>query len=327
MNNTEFLALLREMYPTGEWPKPLHVLRGASLVDAGRDVQDVARTVGTNRAKLTEVVAATDRVEAVLGARLRIIDEEARERAIQILGQLLLGRAAEIAFEDIYRSQMESHELELRDVRESRTDTDYRLYNGQGRPVYRINIKFHGALFRRAPELVGLEPEDCFALATYKIHSALGKQREEGLPYIFAVVGERTISGESIGLEIPSRFVEATALVHEASRSIRKRDFEDRVVEVLVQSDSPIFQKTYRAIRRAEWFILSARKADKLVRHHLYDRVFALRVRGFARVFRGAELDMHFSLGQDLVPLETFLTVLREDGQAKVVTLLERGVY
>src|SRR6185436_8456222 len=110
-----------------------------------------------------------------------------RNAAVLILGQLILGRAAETAFEESYKSTMETEELELRDVREGGTDTDYRLYNGKGKPVYRLNIKFHGALFRRAPELVGLDPQDCFALATYKIHSALEKQVQDQLPYFFAV--------------------------------------------------------------------------------------------------------------------------------------------
>jgi len=258
---------------------------------------------------------------------LREIDQKERQRAIQILGQLLVGRAAEMAFEDIYRSEMESHELELRDIRESRTDTDYRLYNGQGRPAYRINIKFHGSLFRRAPEFVGLEPEDCFALATYKIHSSLAKQNEEHLPYIFAVVGERTLNGESVGSQIPSRYIEAAAFFHGAPKSPGKRDFEDRVVERMVQDRVAVFGRTFEAIRKADWYVLSARKADKLVHEYLYNRVFALRIRGFVRVFRGAELDMHFSLSRDLTPLHDFLAVLRAEGQAKVVTLLERGEY
>ncbi len=327
MNNSEFLSLLDEVYAGESWPKPLHVLEGAKLVDNGMDVAEAAKSVRTNKRRLQEAVESEDRVGAVLGARLRDVDQMERQRSIQILGQLLVGRAAEIAFEDIYRSEMESHELELRDVRESRTDTDYRLYNGHGRPVYRINIKFHGSLFRRAPDLVALEPEDCFALATYKIYSSLGKQDQEGLPYIFAVVGERTIDGESVGAEIPTRYVESTAFVHGAPRAPGKRDFEDRIVELLVQADVPVFRRTFAAIRKAEWYVLSARRADNLVHKYLYDRVYALRIRGFARVFRGAELDMHFSLANDMTPLHEFLSVLREEGQAKVVTLLERGVY
>jgi hypothetical protein len=327
MNNSEFQTLLHEIYGGVDWPKPLHVLRGVELVEAGAPVADAAKEVGTTARALQTAVSAPEPVEAVLGIRLRDIPQQERQRAIQILGQLLVGRAAEKAFEDIYRAEMESQELELRDVRESRTDTDYRLYNGQGRPVYRINIKFHGSLFRRAPELVGLAPDDCFALATYKIHGALRKQDEEGLPYIFTIVGERSISGESVGSGIPSRFVEAAALFHSAPKAPGRRDFEDRVVDLLARNEAPVFRQTYASIRSADWYVLSARKADLLVRKNLYDRVFALRIRGFARVFRGAELDMHFSLSQDLVRLHDFLNVLRTHGHAKVVTLLERGEF
>lgn len=102
---------------------------------------------------------------------------------------------------------MHSEEFELRDLREGRTDTDYRLHNGRGRPIYRVNIKFHGSQFRRGREMVGLDSSDCFALATYKIHSAIEKQKQEGLPYFFAIVGVPT-SRVRVGgprYSIPSR--------------------------------------------------------------------------------------------------------------------------
>jgi hypothetical protein len=51
---------------------------------------------------------------ALLWTRLN----NARGRAGQMLGQLLLGRCAEIAFERIYKSEMHSEEFELRDLRE-----------------------------------------------------------------------------------------------------------------------------------------------------------------------------------------------------------------
>lgn len=35
--------------------------------------------------------------------------------------------------------------------------------------------------------------------------------------------------------------------------------------------------------------------------------MFAVRVRGFTRNYRNAELDMHFSLKEDLSPLKQFL--------------------
>lgn len=327
MTNREFVELLDELYDDEVWPKPLHTLFGARLVDRGADLGEVASAVSTTKRHLAKVCEAEDRLHAALGLSTREIDTRHRERAIGTLGQLLVGQAAEIAFEDIYQREMHTHDLELRDLRESRTDTDYRLYNGKGRPIYRINIKFHGALFRRAPELVGLIPEDTFALATYKINGALRKQEAEGLPYIFAIVGVRTLSGEQVGATIPSRYVDAVAYIYQAPKARGKRNFEDLVVDKLVEKQVAAFTGTLELIRNADWYILSARRADKLMHEKLFERVFALRVPRFAQQFRAAELDMHFSLSEDLVPLMDFLSTLREEGQPKVVTLLERGRF
>lgn len=175
--------------------------------------------------------------------------------------------------------------------------------------------------------MVGLAPEDCFALATYKIHGALNKQEDEGLPYIFAVVGVRSLSGEGVGARIPGRFVDATAYVYQAPKARGKRDFEDRIVDHIVEQGTAPYNEVYDAIHSTEWFILSARRADHLVRQWLYERVYALRVPRFTQQFRGAEVDMHFSLSKDLTPLRDFLRMLRDEGQAKVVAMLERGVY
>ena len=244
-----------------------------------------------------------------------------------MLGNLVLGRAAEMVFEELYLREMPDAEFNLEDLREGRSDTDYRMRNGQGRPVYRINIKFHGARFRRAAELVGLDSEDCFALATYKIDSALKKQDEEHLPYFFAIVGVSDLTAAVVGDQIPKDVTEAISYLGSAPRRPPIRAIEDAAVEYLIRSKSPVVDNTVDAIREADWYMLSARRADKLLREKLFQRVFALRVRNFARAFRGAELDMHFSLSDDLTPLPTFLETLRERGLQAVSTYLERGDY
>lgn len=327
MTDAQFIDLLGQIFEGRRWPKPLNLLQAAREVEGGTDLAAAAKSASTTRRRLQAVVDSPSRVEHVLGASYRDIDERHRRRVTQMLGQLLLGCCAELAFEQIYRTEMHEHELELRDVRESRTDTDYRLYNGRGRPIYRINIKFHGSRFRRAPELVRLDPQDCFALATYKIHSALQKQEQESLPYLFAIVGVPNLSGEVVGGSIPTELVDAARLIHQAPRATGKRDFEDTVIDYLVKRHHPVFGQTHAQIVNVDWFILSARKANKLLRELLFDRVYAMRIRGFAQQFRGAELDMHFSLSKDLVPLRQFLRVLREEGMTKVTTLMERGDF
>lgn len=327
MTRQEFLEALQRIFGHRPWPKPLHLLRGVQLAADGAPISEAARAVGTTPTALQRVCDTSDPVFETLGIRLRDITSEGRQRAALILGQLLLGRCAELAFEEIYRSEMRDEEFELRDVRESRTDTDYRLHNSRGLPVYRVNIKFHGAQFRRARDLVDLEPEDSFALATYKIYSALQKQHDEGLPYFFAVVGVPELSGELVGQQIASHLVDTVAAVHQAPRGRSKRHVEDCVVEYLTEQHHSVFEGTLQQILAAEWYILSARRADKLLRELLFERVFALRIRNFARAFRGAELDMHFSLSQDLIPLRRFLAILREEGPHKLTTLLERGEF
>jgi hypothetical protein len=327
MNRNDLINTLKEIFPSGTWPKPLHILQALSLADSGTPFPEAAKAVGTNHASVMAASQDPDPVRAVLGLALDEIDARYRQRAAQMLGQLLLGRCAEIAFEQIYKSEMHSEEFELRDLREGRTDTDYRLYNGRGRPIYRVNIKFHGSPFRRAPEMVGLESGDCFALATYKINSAIEKQRQEGLPYFFAIVGVPNLTGASVGGDIPPFLIETVALIDQAPKGKSKRDLEDAVVESLVKNGHPVFRKTLDRILSADWYVLSARRADKLLRELLFERVFALRMRSFARIFGGAELDMHFSLAKDLIPLKQFLATLREDGPQRVTTLMERGDY
>ena len=160
MITAELLQIMAALFPGGNWPKPFHVLQATHLVAQGPPLADAARQVGTTKRRLEEVLSSGDPIRELVGVGLREVAVANRERSALMLGGLLLGRCAEIAFEQIYTSEMETDEFELKDLREGRTDTDYRLYNGYGRPVYRINIKFHGAQFRRARELVGLEPED-----------------------------------------------------------------------------------------------------------------------------------------------------------------------
>jgi len=319
--------LLNLLFRAEPWPKPLHQLQGLNAVRQGEDIERAARAVGTTAKALQLLTCSRDPAADVLRMGIDEIDDVNRKKAKQALGQMLLGQSAERAFERIYSSEVQPQEFELRDVREGRTDTDYRLLNGKGRPVYRINIKFHGALFRRAPEMVGLEPSDCFALATYKIHSALQKQEDEQLPYFFAIVGVRHLSGESVGNELPRDLVEAAALIHQAPKGPSVRNFEDRIVDHLVRTSHPVYMKTFEEVLRADWYILSARRADQLLRRYLFERVYALKVRNFARAFSGAEVDMHFSLSRDLIPLKEFLEVLRDQGSTAITTRLERGGF
>lgn len=310
---------------TGRWPKPFHLIQGALAVESGSDLVKTARAVGTTTNHLMEVVTSPDSVESVLQITDAEISEESLGKLRRNVGSLVLGRAAEIVFEDIIHAGIDRAEFSLRDLREGRTNTDFRLLNGGSRPLYRFNVKFFGSVFRRGAEMVNLEPLDCFPLATYKIHAALQEQQKEHLPYVFAIVGVPDLNAATIAEAIPEQDVRPIAMLFASNFVTRKRDFEDKLVDRIVSAKSEAFESAYRRIRDAEWYILSARRADKLLHDFLFARVYALRVPGFTRQFGGAEVDMHFSLSRDLVTLGHFLEILRRDGQGKITTMLERG--
>jgi hypothetical protein len=241
-----------------------------------------------------------------------------------ILGSLVLGEAAERVFESIYSKKLSTTEISLVDQREHRNDADYRLINGQGRPLYRLNIKFHGSQFRNTKEVVGLDPTDCFPLATYKIKSALDKQDQEHLPYLFVVVTGSDISAESIRKMLPEVFVQAA---HFGKQIITtgKRALEEKLVERFIATESDRFKRIVDAIETSRWYVFSARRAQELMKEKLFDRVFALKTRSFNRAYRNAEIDMHLSFSEDMKSLDEFLELMAKDGHFKLAGMLERG--
>lgn len=179
------LALLaRLVYADTPLPKPLDALAALDDVRTGRATLASLRH---HLRKRVEVLAAADEaVSAAFDVDLDNLPPRVAQRTRKgelMLGQLILGTLAEQAFEAIYRRFLGASEFRLDDYREGRNDTDYRVLNGGGRPLFRINSKFHGSRFRQAKDLVGLDPSDCFPLATYKIWSATQKERDEHLPY------------------------------------------------------------------------------------------------------------------------------------------------
>jgi hypothetical protein len=174
-------TVLQRLYGVEQRPPPFHLLSALVAVRDGTPPATAAAQIGTLPGHLKKLVDAPDVVLHLLGERPAEFGAKAlRVRAT--IGQLIIGHLAERVFESIYQNTVGTTELHLEDDRLARGDTDYLVKNGQDRRVFRLNIKFHGSQFRNAQSLVSLAPEDCFALATYKIYSALQKQEREHLP-------------------------------------------------------------------------------------------------------------------------------------------------
>ena len=331
MTLQELESVLQQLYDREERPPPFHLLRALALVNSGTPLAVAAAEVRTSAAHLKKLVEAQTPTRHLFGDT----PADFAAKALKVratIGQLIIGNLAERVFELMYRDTVGTTELRLEDDRQTRGDTDYLVKNGQDRPVFRLNIKFHGSQFRNAQDLVGLAPEDCFALATYKIYSALQKQEREHLPYIFVIVGVPNLTGSVVGEVVPNNLVEFATLARHASKIVGKRKIEDAIVSAItnrpqVFNISEQMREFEERIRNALWRVLSARKANALLREKLFERAYALRVRAFAKNYGGAELDMHFSVSQELVPLEELLRILRDGGLQALSVYLERGTF
>lgn len=308
----DVVALLRKLYPEGPLPKPFHLVDAAatgnfdSLSPAGRKLA-------------AEIAKAADPIRKALGleAGFKPAEETAQKTRTQ-LGRMLVGHLAERAFEEIYKRTIGTDDLHLEKITEKHNETDYRVINGAGRQVFRINIKFHGTLFRDARKVVGLEPEDCFALATYKIKQGLEKHDREGLPYLFLIVSAN-IAASEVGNTIPDPIIDLWTLIASTKGKVEgKKRLEDRLVEHMVKEPPAEFaaiqSRLIETLAQARWRVLSARKAQKVMKDLLFQRVFALTVKNFTRAYSRAEVDMHFSLAADMMPLEDFLKQLKAMG-------------
>lgn len=329
MTLSELEGVLRRIYRGAAPPKPLHLLAAMRQVRSDVPLAQAAREVRTTTGNLQQLVDASRPVTYLLGERAS--DHAAKmEKVRATIGQLIIGALAEQVFEDTYRRTVGSTELQLEDDRTGGGDTDYLVRNGRRRQVFRLNIKFHGSQFRRAQELVGLNPEDCFPLATYKIYSALQKQEREHLPYIFVIVGVPNLTGAVVGATLPADVVEYATLARHSPRLQGKRKIEDAIVRAMIANPehfglADALSGFLEQLRNAMWRVLSARRADLLLREKLFERVYALYVPRFTMNYRGAELDMHFSISHDLHPLDELLRSLRDEGLPGLSVRLERG--
>lgn len=326
----ELVSIISDVYAPAPPSQRFRFAAAVHEVKLGKAIDEVAKAVGIKAKKIEALAAEIDPLATIFRTTLTAAGSaENMAKARRGLGQMLVGELAERAFEDLYESTPGTGDLRLEDARVGRTETDYRVLNGERRPVFRINIKFHGTPFRRAMDLVQLDPGDCFPLATYKINQGVKKHDEEKLPYVFAIVGVPQLTGEAVGAALPENLVHLSAFVY-ASKLSGKRDIEDQIVRYLVEHPLQSVRETINEfasrIKAAEWRVISARRAKQLLLDKLFERVYAVRERSFARRYPRAEVDMHFSLSQDLTPLKDFLQMARDHGLHGLAVRLERGL-
>jgi len=284
-------------------------------LDLGEPLDAVVETSGLSKRHLlvwAESIS-TDGLHGWLRKPEVTVDRAARARAG--LAQMLVGTIAEQHFEQLSTQIVGAQGYRIEDERVGRTDTDYRLVAADGHAICRFNIKFHGTAFAKAREWVSLEPDDCFALATYKIDAALKKQNTERLPFVFLIISVLNVPRATVQQHISEDWAWLAALTDQATE-------EAIVVRLLTE---PWVEPIRSQVRSAAFRVLSARRAYQLMRDKLFERVHALRIRSFNRVFRNAEVDMHLSLSTEMIGFDDFLNVLASRGPLELTVRLDRG--
>jgi hypothetical protein len=322
----EFLQLitaLRAIHVVKPITNP-DVLRILALgeIEEGAQPEDVARNYGFSRSymvrKLEQLHA--NGLVAIIPDLADQTTEQRRDKRRKGIAQMLLGMLAERQFIKLASEITGGREFSIEDHLADRSDTDYRLFNGQQRPLLRMNIKFHGTLFRQAMEMVGLPPEDCFALATYKINLALRRQENEALPFAFFILSAPGITAESIAGRVSSEDVWTLC----ACRGRRQIE-EGIVARLLGGGGESEFDDVLQRMTAAQFRVISAKRAYNLMRELLFQRVFALRTRAFTTAFRRAEIDMHLSLSNEMTPIQDFFNLVTRLSSQELAVRLDRG--
>lgn len=318
----DLAAVLRELYEGGT-PRILQVrqILAVDRVLRGESVAAAAAALGLQPHRLRPLAEVLRRDGLPAFVDMSAITDERMRRVRSGIAQMLLSLLAERRFIQLSNEITGAGTLTIEDHRPSRTDTDFRLMNGGGRPLCRLNIKFHGTAFRESRRYVGLNPEDCFPLATYKINNADRRQRAENLPYVFVVLTALDFSAADVAAFIPDRFIDTLAVMQEAV-SAGKLALEEQVVHRLLAPDRVSgFEPVLQRMPEGQFRVLSASRAMALLTEHLFERIHALTLKSFTRKFRNAEVDMHFSLSQELTPVRAFLELTRTSPQVFAVKL------
>lgn len=238
---------------------------------------------------------------------------------------LVVGAIAEQEFQARYETAMAGQEFAFEDQIAAATETDVLVKNGYGRPAFRINIKAHGTRFEQAQRFVGMDPEDTFALATYKIQDALKKSQQERLPFLFAIVSSGALATAPIGNRLPPdlRVLLDTSTLFKKLTGWRTVEnvLVDHVLAVPSGETADMVAELRSAVRGAEWRVISAQKAFGLMTDLLWERVPAVAKRNFSGN-AASQPNMHFSLSEDMIGLDDLLERLADHGIQHVATAI-----
>jgi hypothetical protein len=235
-----------------------------------------------------------------------------------LLLNLLLGRLGENYFERLIKTKLPGVELRSHTAASHLIEQEERKYGItnydvllQGKNLFHANIKVHATQFREAQRMVGLDPDNCFPLAVYKILSGSGEQRRTNIPFLFLVFIcwdlRKTIAQYTSALEEPLQQRVGKAF----GKGKRDRAKQDALVNEIVSlwQGNDTWSMLLRELEKSEHRVISPEKALHLLIENIEERCPALVIPRFR--FAG-EINMHLAIREEMTDLEDFFKAITD---------------
>lgn len=253
-------------------------------------------------------------------------------RSFCIRGDSHVDRLAEDLFDALAWSVLRSIGMRIEDRRAECSETDFGVVDtASKKDACLINVKVHSSQFEGAERFVGLTPTDTFALALYKILMGFKYQKEKEIPFFFVVSVRWRIVEEVMRL-IRREDQKLVHLIFQ-TRARGKKRAEDALVDNIVAGfrEKNEWNTLLQDLKNAgTHVVLSAQRAMNLFIEKFETRCPALTLGQFAAKFRGrrglpAEINMHFSISQEMTPIAVFLDLLQRERGRDLWVRAQRG--
>jgi len=303
-------------------------VRAVVLSEQGLNVREIARKLARST---TEIKHWTEDYREGGLKKLFPVEKQRAQRSYQVFTNLLVARLAEDLFAELISRRLKPLGISAVDRREEYTETDYAIVDYSNKDLLLINVKVHSSKFEQAKRFVGLDPDDTFPLAVYKILMGFKYERQTSLPFVFIVSLRWGLVDEVMRLLSPqdSQLID---LIFQ-TRTPGRRKAEDRLVSSIVEKlrISSNWSKLLRMLEdEGTHRVISAKKALDLFLDKFEERCPGLSLRQFAAKFAGrrgtpAEINMHLSISNEMTSLDRFLNLLQTESMEDISRAIRDG--
>lgn len=211
--------------------------------------------------------------------------------------------------------------LDYSDDRIRHDPTDVVLIEGERRLP--INIKVASTRFEMAKKLVGLDPDDCIPIATYKAHAALA--RHPTLLYVVAIdftlnsVAEKLVSSlepaEATAWDAVNRYVGLS----DTGAGVGRKDAEDSLVKRIVERH---WERIRSSLAQSEFHVVSARRVTRILQTKP-ERTPGIGIKAWG-TRASAELNVHLSVRDETTPWTNVASRIASGGLEVVLESIAR---